>query len=271
MSLKQSATEVLNIIEQGYYVADGEQVSIQSQCDESKRSSRLYTPDELNALREKLPQGSAPEVVVADGTTQVFAQSLSSNGPLMLLNFASARNPGGGFLNGAKAQEEDLCRCSTLYPTLLEHPTYYDVNRKQSSLLYTDHMIFSPNVPFFKTRGTGEFLATPFVASVLTAPAPNSRPYLTNEGDSEVLESCFERRWRNVFAAAQDQQISTLLLGAWGCGAFGGDPEMASRTARKALEDFGPAFDKVVFAIPGKGKQSRHNLRTFANEFGVDL
>ena len=95
-------------------------------------------------------------------------------------------------------------------------------------------------------------------ASVITAPAPNSRPYLKKSTDIAALEKCFERRWRNVLAIACDQQIPTVLLGAWGCGAFGGDPVMASRTARRALEDFAPAFERVVFAIPGKGKQSQH-------------
>ena len=105
---------------------------------------------------------------------------------------------------------------------------------------------------FFKIRGTGDFLATPFVASVLTAPAPNSRPYLDQEGDLTQLEECFERRWRNVLAAAQDQQISTLLLGAWGCGAFGGDPQMASRTAHGALCRFRTCIRQNRFCHPWK-------------------
>lgn len=272
MSLKQSASEVLAIIERGFYEVDGDRVSIQSSYQASLNGSRLYSPDELEILREDRPRGAAPRIQVVDGTTQQVAQSLSEAGPVVLLNFASARNPGGGFLNGAKAQEEDLCRCSALYPTLRQHQEYYDANRKQDSLLYTDYMIFSPDVPFFKVSGTGELLKQPFVASVLTAPAPNTRPYLLHSGDPVLLEECFERRWRNVFAVAQVRQIPAILLGAWGCGAFGGDPVVASRTAKKALDDFGPAFEKVVFAIPGKGKQSKHNLMVFAEQLcmGID-
>lgn len=265
MSLTQIAQDVLNLLERGSYEVDRRQVSIASEQARAVADSRLYSPDELAVLREQPAAGSPAQVEVIDATTQVAAKQLASDRPLVLLNFASARNPGGGFLGGAKAQEEDLCRCSGLYPTLIQHMPYYDVNREQKSLLYTDYAIFSPEVPFFKTRGTGELLAAPFTASVITAPAPNSRPYLKKSDDVAALESCFERRWRNVLAIARDQQIPTVLLGAWGCGAFGGDPAIASQTAKRALADFAPAFKRVVFAIPGQGRQSQHNLDVFRN------
>ncbi len=269
MSLKQSAQEVLDLVKRGFYEIDGSRVSIESAHQESLTGSRLYRPAELDELRKSFPQGPRPPVEVVDGTTQEIAQSLAEAGPVAVLNFASARNPGGGFLNGAKAQEEDLCRCSALYSTLLQHQEYYDANREQGSLLYTDYTIFSPNVPFFKVRGTGALLRDPFMASVITAPAPNTRPYMLAFGDPVLLEQCFERRWRNVLAVAHAHSVPTILLGAWGCGAFGGDPVVASRTAKVALEDFAPAFRRVVFAVPGKSKQSSRNLAVFSEQFRV--
>lgn len=269
MSLKQSAVEVIELVERGHYELEGVQVSIEAACREAVTGSRLYSPGELETLRRALPHGSEPTVEVVDGTTQQIARSLADSGPVVLLNFASARNPGGGFLNGAKAQEEDLCRCSALYVTLLQHMEYYEANRRQDSLLYTDHAIFSPAVPFFKVQGTGDLLPDPFVASVITAPAPNTRPYLRASGDPVLLEQCFERRWRNVLAIAHAERVPTILLGAWGCGAFGGDPTVASRTAEAALHDFAAAFERVVFAIPGTGKQSRRNLEVFRERFGA--
>ena len=272
MSLKHHAKEVLDLIERGTYTtASGSVVSIESETKSSLDGSRLYSPDELTTLRERIPAGDRPTIDVVNGTTQTVAQSMSESGPLVLLNFASARNPGGGFLNGAKAQEEDLCRCSTLYATLIKHDEYYDTNRNQSSLLYTDYAIFSPTVPFFKTRGTGDYLDRPFYASVITAPAPNTKPYLAKSGDPELLRQCFEQRWQNVMAIAIDTGAPNVLLGAWGCGAFGGDPVIASQTAKNAIDEFGPAFDRVVFAIPGKGKQSKHNLETFEATLGATL
>ena len=136
--------------------------------------------------------------------------------------------------------------------------------RRATSLPSGDHFSTSNNfgtfpVPFFKIRGTGDYLEKPFLSSVITAPAPNTKPYLAKYGDQ-----CFERRWKNVLAIACDAGVRNVLLGA-----FGGDPAIASTTAKNALIDFGPAFDRVVFAIPGKGKQSKRNFETFVDILGV--
>ena len=267
MTLKQLAKEVLDLIDAGEYRVGDTVVRFAEQQAQAVQSTRLYRPDEIESLQAK-PAEASQVVRVVDGTTQVVAQQLAGAGDTALLNFASARNPGGGFLNGAKAQEEDLCRCSGLYPCLIEWMEYYEANRSQSSLLYTDHAIFSPSVPFFRTKGTGELLEIPFFASVITAPAPNSRPFLRgNPGATEELESTFLRRWRNVLRIAKDQNVRCLLLGAWGCGAFGGDPMMASRTAKSAIETDGGDISEIVFAIPGTGRQSKANLDAFRETF----
>ncbi|EMI23169.1 TIGR02452 family protein [Rhodopirellula europaea] len=268
MTLKQLAKEVLDLIDAGEYRVDDTVVRFAEQQAQAVQSTQLYRPDEIESLQAK-PAETSQVVRVVDGTTQVVAQQLAGAGDTALLNFASARNPGGGFLNGAKAQEEDLCRCSGLYPCLIECMEYYEANRSQSSLLYTDHAIFSPSVPFFRTKGTGELLEIPFFASVITAPAPNSRPFLRgNPGATEELESTFLRRWRNILRIAKDQNVRCLLLGAWGCGAFGGDPMMASRTAKSAIESDGGDISEIVFAIPGTGRQSKANLDAFRETFG---
>jgi len=277
MALKQIAKETLNLIESGTYDFAGKTVSFADAQERAVSQTRVYCPDDFDSINAAVGV-SAPTIRVVDGTTQLVAQSLAGSmalagptagqGHLALLNFASARNPGGGFLNGAKAQEEDLCRCSGLYLCLLPCTQYYDANRNQSSLLYTDHAIFSPLVPFFKTSSTGDLLAEPFVVSVITAPAPNSGPFLRfNPGASAELELTFKRRWRNVLRIARDQNVTRLLLGAWGCGAFGGDPAMAARTAKAAIDTDGAGLDEIIFAIPGKGRQSQANLDAFSDVF----
>ncbi|MEL6107161.1 MAG: TIGR02452 family protein, partial [Planctomycetota bacterium] len=202
--LKQNAREVLELLERGNYQVEGRTVAIGGWQDSARLGTRLYSPAQLESLRSSPPRGADPGIELSEETTQVAAQRLASQvEKTALLNFASARNPGGGFLNGAKAQEEDLCRCSGLYPCLLECMEYYEANRRQDSLLYTDHMIYSPDVPFFRVRGNGGFLTQPFTISVITAPAPNSRPHLERhpQGHQE-LEQSFLRRWQNVLCLA---------------------------------------------------------------------
>lgn len=267
MSLNQLATDVLNLLKAGRYVVDGQVVRLADEQNQAVQNTCLYTPDRISTLSAcDTPQ---PVVRIVDGTTQKVAHDLATGkGHLGLLNFASARNPGGGFLNGAKAQEEDLCRCSGLYPCLLQCMDYYEANRGQSSLLYTDHAIFSPKVPFFKTSGTGELLPAPFLASVITMPAPNSGPFLDdNPKGGRQLEETFLRRWENVLRVARDQGVTKLILGAWGCGAFRGDPLMASKTARQAIIGDGGKLDEIVFAIPNRGRQSQANYAAFQSTF----
>ena len=268
--LKQTAQDVLDLIQRGSYQVDDQTISISGWQDAARLGTRLYAPEQLDQMRAQVSDGDGPSIKILDATTQVAAQQMAAESPkAALLNFASARSPGGGFLNGAKAQEEDICRCSGLYPCLLEQMQYYEANRQQDSLIYTDYMIYSPEVPFFKTRGTGELLSEPFTMSVITAPAPNTRPYLERHPGGEAeLERAFLRRWQNVLCLASDQGIERLLLGAWGCGAFGGDPQMASRTADEAIQGYGRGIHQVVFAIPSKGKQSRRNLEVFGERFG---
>lgn len=269
MSVHESAARVLQLIKTGEYFVDGKSVRFANEQAEAENTTRLYTPEECESI--SYSSEPMPEIRVVDGTTQEIAMKLVNlaQGKVCLLNFASARNPGGGFLNGAKAQEEDLCRCSGLYPCLLTCPQYYEANRQQPSLLYTDYAIFSSNVPFFKINGSGDLLPSPFLVSVITAPAPNSAPFLQNHPDGTFqIEETFLRRWRYILRIARDQGISRLLLGAWGCGAFGGDPVVASRTAKQAIQSDGGGIEEVVFAIPSSSRTSKTNLEAFQETFG---
>ena len=231
---------------------------------DAESGTRVYSPAQVARLREDRGELALATVSVVDGSTQSVARQLAASGPVTLLNFASARNVGGGFINGAKAQEEDLCRCSALYPCLESCTDYYETNRNQSSMLYTDAMIHSPEVPFFKVRGRGDYLAEPFTASVITAPAPNSAPYLERHPDGrDELRATFLRRWRNVLSVARHESARRLLLGAWGCGAFGGDPAMAADTAAEAIASHGGGLLDIVFAIPNRGKAGQRNYAAF--------
>lgn len=275
MSLKGIAKETLQILNEGKYITEfGNSVEFLSELNSAVTGTKLYKPDQAYKLlaEESSDKIEKPLVIeVTDETTQMAARRLvqiEGCDDVVLLNYASARNAGGGFINGAKAQEEDLCRCSALYPCLLTQPLYYQANRSQDSLFYTDHIIYSPKVPWFRSRNR-ELLDKFFLASVITAPAPNAGEIIShNESDWAEIEKVLKRRAGIVLAIARQHQHRTLLLGAWGCGVFRNRPNMVASAFGSWLEDtkFSGCFDRVVFAIYDRS-QERHTLRAFQTQF----
>ena len=132
---------------------------------------------------------------------------------------------------------------------------------------HTDHAIYSPRVPFFRVRGYAPLLEAPFRASVISMPAPNLR-YAPRTPPTDAVTEIFRRRWSKVLALAIHQGHRTVLLGAWGCGAFRNDPYEVARAARDTLDDprFAGHLDRVVFAIPEMGPVSRLCQRGFRQQ-----
>ncbi len=270
MSLVEVAADTLKILEAGHYTApSGRTIEIGAAQRASVAGSRLYTPAEQGALLAATPQNhssSRLRIEVTAETTQQAAQRLAARGPVAALNFASARNPGGGFLGGAKAQEEDLCRCSGLYPTQLPHDRYYQVNRAEKSLIYTDHLIWSPAVPFFRVEAAGR-VEVPFMVSVITSPAPNAGEELRRDPTARPrISEALRRRSGMLLAVAEAQGARRLVLGAWGCGVFRNDPVEVAGIFGEWLTStrFDGAFDEVVFAVYGRPEA---NIEAFRARF----
>ncbi len=273
MSLKSIAKTTLAYLDSGEYVGpDGRRVCFRSELASAVGGTRLFAPNELEILLEEEGESATrPTVEVTGGTTQAAAHRLvRSQGieDLVLLNFASARNPGGGILTGAQAQEEDLARCSGLYPCLLMQPAYYAANRAQESLLYTDHIIFSPSVPWIRTSST-DLLGYLFLASVITAPAPNAGQVLRRDRFTlPKIEASLRRRAGMILAVARYFGHRNLLLGAWGCGVFRNDPVLVADAFGRHLEGarFSGAFKHVTFAVLDRSRTGT-TLQAFRNRF----
>lgn len=230
--------------ERGFYeTGDGRVVDI-SEAVERARSATVSIPPDAPLPTPPDPAHGETVVQVANETTMVAGRRLVHEGSRPLaLNFANGIAPGGGFLGGARAQEETLCRSSALYLTLRGDPMY-DAHRRRPEPDSTAWSILSPDVPFFRTDD-GTALDEPWPLGVLTCAAPVARR-IGQPRSAELLAERIER----VLAIAAAHGYTELVLGAWGCGAFGNDPRRTAEDFRAALE--GPAagrFRQVVFAI----------------------
>ena len=207
---------------------------------------------------------SETRVQVINETTLGASRRLVERGlrPLAL-NFANGVHPGGGFLSGATAQEEALCRSSTLYQTLVGDPMY-EAHGKRRQPDSTDWAIYSPDVPVFRTDD-GTELPHPWLLSFITCAAPYA-PAIGRPRAGDLLQQRIDR----VLAIARAYGYATLVLGAWGCGAFGNDPRRTAIDFRQALEnDYGGAFSEVVFAITDWSPERRF-LGPFREVFAAE-
>jgi uncharacterized protein (TIGR02452 family) len=171
---------------------------------------------------------------------------------LVALNFAAAKNVGGGFIAGASAQEEDLCRCSGLYACLKSKPLFYNANILCEDTLYTDGVLYSPKVPFIRDEHL-LFLEAPFELSIITAPAPNltamkaPKTWQEEEELSSTLMDTLANRATKVLQIAEVNGHKNIILGAWGCGAFGNDVNQVTAAFEMALDKV--PFEHVCFAV----------------------
>lgn len=222
-------------------------------------------------------RGMETEITVEKSRSFEAALALQRENPdarIAVHNFASATNPGGGVTKGSSAQEECLCRCSTLYPVLNTEELkkgYYFYHRERHDTRYTDRCIYTPGIWIIKTdtdqpRRMEE--ADWCQVDVITCAAPNlrARPYNSmNPGsgeavrvtDRELLEM-HKKRARHMLHAALENHADILVLGAFGCGAFQNNPEIVARAYKEILPEFRGKFRKITFAVFCSSRDSRN-------------
>lgn len=239
------ARETVRIVRDGQYrTPRGTLVSIAEDVARAVAGTRLYLPD------DELPE---PDEPLAPLRVEVTRESTLAAGRRLgpgtaALVFASARNPGGGFLSGAKAQEEDVARASALYECLLTVEDFYAHHRASPDLRYTDRVIYCPDVPVFRD-GDGTLLEKPYGLSFLVAAAPNLGAILARQPNlAGTVPAVLKRRAERVLRIARAHGHRQIVLGAWGCGVFRNPPEIVADAFRHALTEV-PGFDRVVFAI----------------------
>ncbi|GHB10657.1 MULTISPECIES: TIGR02452 family protein [Streptomyces] len=251
--LRGIARETEAIVEAGYYrTPEGREVTIERALTAALSGTRLYGPEPVPVA--VLDTDRTPVIEVTGESSLHAARRMTgaSAGRVAVLNYASARNPGGGYLNGAQAQEEALCRGSALYVTLLRAPEYYAHHRAERSAFYTDRVIHSPGVPVFRDD-RGRLLDTPYTAGFLTSPAPNAGVIRRREPEhAHGIPAALASRAERVLEVAAVRGYRRLVLGAWGCGVFQNDPAEVAGAFRALLADggrFAGHFEQIVFGI----------------------
>ncbi|WP_283656272.1 MULTISPECIES: TIGR02452 family protein [unclassified Paenibacillus] len=266
------AQETLSILENGYYTNTKQaQVNIAQEVSNAITGSKLYAPSQLVAVKQeaeekifllkgalessRLTQQTIHEKMEVTGESTLEAayrlQVSEKLEHVACLNFASAKNPGGGFLGGSQEQEESLARSSALYPCILQMEEMYQHNRKLRSCFYSDYMIYSPDVPVFRDD-QGMQLEKPYLVAFLTAPAVNAG--VVREREPEQVNRIGEvmlERIRYILSLAAQNGVEHLVLGAYGCGVFRNKPEEVAVWFKQVLVDegYGLLFDRIVFAV----------------------
>lgn len=276
MNRKAIAQDTLNILKTGYYLnLKGTEIKIGHHITACVAATKYYDPDSLSTLEtEVLSQPgafSSTEFEVRNETTLMGAERMARSltekqiRKIAVLNFASAKNPGGGFLNGVQAQEESLARSSALYPSLLNCPQYYEFHRANRSLLYSNRMIYSPGCPVFR-KDDGTLLETPYRVDFITSAAPNAGMIARNQPeDMNKIPEVLRDRGAKILSLAASYQCDVLILGAWGCGVFRNDPAIVAQMFGDYLlpnGQFANKFKTVLFSVLDTSKQ-----QNIINEF----
>lgn len=203
--------------------------------DAIKKSTVIKHPEKIRIGKRKK---QAMEIEFFDGGT--IQATVKNHDNTAILNFADALVAGGLVDIGEFTQEENICRCTNLYETLIKKSNqkdYYEYNTQFGSI-YSDRIIWSRDITVFKDD-TEYNMIKPYKVDVITCPAPSSR--------SATAYVIFNRIVGIIKASAKMKK-DTLVLGMWGCGAFGQNPVTVGTAFAQALKQY-PYFKKIIFAI----------------------
>lgn len=195
-------------------------------------------------------------VFVTGGSAETAYAFAKDGRKVAVLNFADAIIPGGCVEYGAPTQEENLCRCTNVYESLVVSNDYYYINSLAPDMIYTDTLIYSPQCVMFKDDVDYTEI-TPVKFDIITCPSPAKL----------VEEEVYLKRIEGIIKTAVLQKVDTIILGAWGCGAFGQDAFMMGRRFAQVLNKYNH-FNEVVFAIrPSSKGWAESNKKWFERGF----
>ncbi len=293
--------DTLSILEKGSYEKEGQERKLQFTPDQMRRI-QVFLPDEIDEMRSRTGVSSSlresrVEAAGQDNGRQVKKTSCTFNCEnidalvlaqrkylelkekgeaahrVLVLNLASSTHPGGQTRKGASAQEEDLCRRTSLLLSLESENAkkYYDYNNARKTRMGSDGVMISSCVEVLKDA-SAEMLQEPFPISVMSCAAPMIRLGLEGMTQQEY-ETMLYNRIQGMLLVAASQGYRHLILGAFGCGIFGNDAAVVSDSFYRAITKFSYAgkgsnqlFESIDFAVLCRPEKD-YNYREFCRYF----
>ena len=274
--------ETTAIIQTGYYFApSGARVDLHMQP--MLVGQRCYHKELLPVQKPQVAGGT--QILVQKGDCLAKAEELVQQGyHPAVLNFASAGHPGGGVQTGARAQEETICRRSTLTRSIFSMDAKYasqygyplfDGNHYPLTTSLDFSMIYSPEVTVF--RGAGQdytLMEQPFNIAVITNAALNLRGRhsmrLTSDGHMpDEAKDITRNKIRAILRVGLVKGHDSLVLGAFGCGAFCNPPQEMAQLFKEVMEEseFKDRYRLILFAILSDHNDKSSNFQAFESVF----
>ena len=246
--------------------------TLKESVNKSIESGYIFTPDDWI---EELPKAQYETRldVTQEGSFEAAKRirEADPDAKIAVLNFASAKHPGGMVTKGSSAQEESLCRVSTLYKVISNEKfmPYYDKYEEMKDSgkmkhMYSDMAIYSHDVKVILDLETKEVLEEDKIwnVDVITSAFPNLRHLKEKEIDYDKLKDIYDRRIENVFQLALHEGVENLILGAWGCGVFKNDPSQVAESYLRIQKKYDGLFKTIIHPVFCK-KGEEENFTTF--------
>ena len=274
--------DTMQILKQGFYEKDTRKIPLKLSAADMQ-SIQVYLPDDVKAICDnteyKLTATDSESCVHSCENIDSYALArkrvAEGISKVLVLNLASPVHPGGGVRRGARAQEEDLCRKSSLLLSLESKTAsrYYEYNKSLHSFMGSDALMLTPSVEIIKDEN-GVLLDDSVVVSVLTCAAPK-----VSGGKEGMSEAAYRQLVYNrivgMLKSAAFFGYRHLILGAWGCGAYGNDASVISDLFRRALNELDyngfkerDLFSRIDFAVLDR-TPAQFNYKQFKRNFGA--
>lgn len=195
--------------------------------------SVIYT--NFSHFKDKTKEKHCPDIQVLDNVGSIESIPYGT-GKIALLVFADPYLCGGLYFQGATTQEEKICDETTLYNILFRFKRlgYYNLNKcicATDPVDYNKNCIYIPNV---------RVLSTNQKINIIHCAAPNAETRLNTSVE-------MANQIALIHNVACENDINTLILGMFGCGAFENDPKMVGNIFKEEFKT--SPIDKVIFPI----------------------